>query len=187
MAISKAIQSVGQGIMNVGLGLLFVSAVVGSISLDIVILCAILSGKTKSSSQNAFVTGYMLGAFSSRDNNRFSSSLSVLFISSLIITAIAIALALTYGMPVVAGALVLTWLVPAAITLIGATVEFFGKLMEKVSSPAATVPMNTYHQPSYPQNPTSPNEPSVYQHPAYTTTHPRYDDNKAAHYKLGAV
>lgn len=114
----------GKGIMYIGAGALFLMAIVGTISIDLVILAAV--SKDKKSSGGSFFTGYLLGSLFSKND----SSPVVSLILSPITTTIAIALAFVLGVPEVGVALAAGWGIAAGAVGLGWAVNRAGDMLE---------------------------------------------------------
>lgn len=124
----NAIRNIGTGIMYVGIFGVGAMLIVGTVSLDIVIL-AFLAKESRNNRGNAFITGYLWGSLFNRPDPYYYSSsrygyyqaplpdMTVLLIASPIITIIAIAASFALGVPGVGVGLFLGW--AAALSTIG--------------------------------------------------------------------
>lgn len=109
----------GEVIINIGAACLFMMAIIGTISIDLVILAAIVAASEKSNRrEHSFLTGYLWGSmFSNRHHH--NDDYSVMLIISPITTAIAITLSIFLGVPMVGLALAAGWLASLGIMGVG--------------------------------------------------------------------
>ncbi|OGV25364.1 MAG: hypothetical protein A3F18_00170 [Legionellales bacterium RIFCSPHIGHO2_12_FULL_37_14] len=134
------VKGFGIGVTWVGLACLFVASVVGTVSIDLVILMAL----SKSGSRhNGVLTGFILGSFLFRDRSYSYTSPAVLMVSSLIMTAIAIGIAMAYAMPFVAIILAGIWALAIGVTGLGIGIKALGEVIEKENYVTFPAPANT--------------------------------------------
>lgn len=116
---------IGTGLKYGGAFALVAMAVVGTVSVDIVLLAA------AEKQHNAFLTGFVLASMFSRD----VPDPIPLLIASPITSIIAVALSFALGVPGVGVAILLGWTVAAGILAIGLGLEALGKAIEPGSEP----------------------------------------------------
>lgn len=109
-AVSDSAWVLGTGTYYVGAGSLFVMAVVGTVSIDLVLLSYAKEKK------NEFFTGYLLGSMFNRSSN--NDPLTALMFSP-ITTGFAVLLSVYLGVPGVGLALLAGWAAAATIFLTG--------------------------------------------------------------------
>jgi hypothetical protein len=133
---AQGIQKAGEIITLAGMGGLFVSAIAGSIICDVMIFIAIMkeSERHDRDGDNQFITGYLMGTMMSNNNNRpLHQDAASMMAASVILSAIAIALAFHYGYPTLGFGLIYAWSGSAAIVLLGLGVNAAGKYLETSS------------------------------------------------------
>lgn len=108
---------IGRGMIYGGAGALFVMAVVGTISIDLVLLSA------AEKNHDRFLTGFVLGSMFSRGN----TDPVPLLIASPISSAIAVVLSVALGVPEVGLVIMAGWLLAATTLAIGYGIEALAK------------------------------------------------------------
>ena len=128
MAVMNSIQRgvsdftmlIGTGLKYGGAGGLFVMAVVGSISIDLVLLSA------AEKNRDSFLTGYILGSMFSRGN----VNPIPLLIASPITSAIAVGLSFALGVPGTGLAILAGWVLAATLLAVGLGLESLAKALD---------------------------------------------------------
>ena len=142
----NALRLLGKGVTYLGMGALFLMAVVGTLSIDIVVLMFIAK-EGKKHNNDGFFTGYLLGLLMS--NNRQNNSTyynagstyynaGMMLLMSPFITAIAIALSFALGVGSVGIALAMGWGVAAGILLVGLMIYGIADGLESCFAPSLT-------------------------------------------------
>lgn len=117
--VSDLSMIIGLGMMYGGGAALFIMAVVGTLAIDLVLLCFLMK-EARSSRGNPFLTGFLLGALCFRPGPTGGvGDMTSLLIASPITSGIAVALAFGLGVPVVGLAILAGWLAAATLLLIG--------------------------------------------------------------------
>jgi hypothetical protein len=134
----KQLKTVGEYIAYTSMFFLLIMGIVGTMSIDIVILAVLL--KEAKHNDNAFATGFLWGLLFSYNRPYYGSShygpdplydnAGILICVSLIMTAIAMVLAATLGVPEIALFLAIGWGGAIAITSIGLGVYGFAEWLE---------------------------------------------------------
>lgn len=137
--MANLVKDLGKGIVYLGMGTMFVMAIVGSISIDLVLVAALAKAlrSNSSSNNNSFLTGYLWGTlFSSRNSSTggFYSNLGVMLLASPILTLAAIGLSFALGVPEVGIALAVGWGVAFGLVALGAFIHGVGKMLESLTS-----------------------------------------------------
>lgn len=121
----------GKGITYLGFGALFLMSIVGSISIDIVILMAISKAANKDRHQSdAFVTGFLWGMlFSSNRSTERSlyQDARNMIIYSPFLTGIAVALSFLLGVPEIGVLLIAGWVGALGILIAGIAIHALGE------------------------------------------------------------
>ncbi|MDI1352241.1 MAG: hypothetical protein PSV35_05640 [bacterium] len=117
---------IGMGLKYGGAGALFLMAIVGTISIDLVLLAA--AEKTN----NSFLTGFILGSMFSRGN---IDPLPLLIISP-ITSLIAVTLSFVLAVPTVGVAILAGWALAASLLALGSGIEAIAQAIEPDESEA---------------------------------------------------
>ena len=130
----------GTALMYGGGAILLIMSVVGTISVDIVLLVWL---SKQNSSSNSFLTGYLVGSMFSRPyyhhchhhcdysvNNDF---LITLMIMSVIMTLVAVVLSICLGVPQVGAILIAGWALGAVVCLAGFALRTLGENIAPLS------------------------------------------------------
>ena len=131
MSVSSVIQDFGTGTMYVGGGALFVMAVVGTLSIDIVMMAAVQKQAKEGKYVDLLFTMYVWHLLSG--NNGQPMNPLILLAISPITSAIAIVLSVAYEVPMVGACIAGGWGIAASILLLGWAINKLGKWLE--SSP----------------------------------------------------
>ena len=135
--MANPVKSLGKGISYVGMGAIFLMAVVGTVAIDIVILTA-LSKENRRHRDNGFLTGYLLGLMWSNNhqsNNRsFYANAGIMLLISPLLTTIAVVLSFALGVPEVGIALIAGWAGAFSILTLGIAVCAVSDVLEQFFS-----------------------------------------------------
>jgi hypothetical protein len=129
----------GKGVTYLGLGALFAMSIIGSLSIDIVILMAISkeADRNHRREENSFATGFLWGMMFSNNNSRhrgfYDNALSMM-IFSLFLTGIAVILSVALGVPEVGFVLVAGWLGAFATLAAGVAIHALGEGLESFAT-----------------------------------------------------
>lgn len=178
------VKLLGLGISYLGLGAVFAMAVIGTISIDLVIL-AYIAKESRSNSSNIFLS-LMLWNFMFRHDSAYVS-FGVSLLASPFLSAISVGLAVALGVPEFAVLLIAGWAGAFTIILAGAVIYGLGDAIEATwdaistslqSSRSASTSTTYQEEPRRVSSPGYNNEaPPPYEPPTYQEANP---DNKAA-------
>lgn len=116
--VGQVTKEAGRATFFIGVGTLFLMAILGTIAIDIVVWAALINA-TSRDRHNSFTTGFLFAMIFSNSGSRseHEKSWPILLLLSPILTVIAIGLSFLLGVPEVGMVLVAGWLV--GLTLLG--------------------------------------------------------------------
>ena len=118
------LKKTGKGITYIGMGSMFVMAMIGTISIDIVLI-AWINKESRRHGSNGFLTGFLWGTmFSNRNSGSLYYNAGIMLLLSPVTTAVAIGLSFLVGVPGVGIALIMGW--GAAFGLVGLGLAIYG-------------------------------------------------------------
>ncbi len=133
--MANPLKVLGKGISYVGLGTVFLMAIVGSISIDMVIFAALIK-ESKKRDGNNFLTGYLFGLMWSNNNSSrrggFYTDAGIMLLISPLLTAVAVALSFALGVPEIGVALIAGWVGAFSIVTLGLAIYSLGDMIEGV-------------------------------------------------------
>ncbi len=179
--MKNPVKLLGLGISYIGLGAVFAMAVVGTISIDLVIL-AYIAKENRSNSSNMFLS-LMLWNFMFKQETSYAS-FGISLLLSPFLSAISVGLAVALGVPEIAVLLIAGWAGAFTIILAGAVIYGLGDAIEATWNAISTslqrsrnLSTNTTYQqdPSIISSPVYNNQnPPPYAPPTYQESNPNY-------------
>lgn len=129
-ALGTGIRTLGKGIRILGACCLFAAAIIGTLAIDIVLLCCLLN--SRASPATFFFSGLILGMFTLNMSDTYQEPLTIL-LSSVATTLIGIILACALGMPMVGAFLAAAWVLAIIVIASGLVIELLGDSMMSCS------------------------------------------------------